>query len=238
MESFTWGNFGAIIDTTLFRLEFNGQIDLSNDNGTTWKMIYPSHGSSEMAWDLCVSAKAVFDYIESAEDGPYNCLLGLYWTGSGFVDASMNLPPSYLPCIDGIIGSISASGGNVAMNYAGNFFSTNSGLDWKVITWPPGVLSPTVFVTLGSDFFVGGTGVWKNSLSDALPSNLASFKVTGTTLSWTTATQTNNYGFYVQRSGADISFVPGHGTRYWNTRIRIRQPSAWSVSVPASTGCS
>jgi hypothetical protein len=50
-----------------------------------------------------------------------------------------------------------------------------------------------------------------------LPIQLASFKATaltgsGVTLNWTTVSETNNYGFYVQRNGVDLSFIAGHGT--------------------------
>jgi hypothetical protein len=50
-----------------------------------------------------------------------------------------------------------------------------------------------------------------------LPIQLASFKATaltgsGVTLTWTTVSETNNYGFNVQRNGANIAFIQGHGT--------------------------
>jgi hypothetical protein len=54
-------------------------------------------------------------------------------------------------------------------------------------------------------------------ISDPLPIQLSSFKAAtlannGVTLNWTTASETNNYGFYVQRNGVDLSFIAGHGT--------------------------
>ena len=50
-----------------------------------------------------------------------------------------------------------------------------------------------------------------------LPIQLSSFKATtldnnGVRLSWTTVSETNNYGFNVQRNGANIAFIQGHGT--------------------------
>jgi hypothetical protein len=50
-----------------------------------------------------------------------------------------------------------------------------------------------------------------------LPIQLASFKAAtlnckGVSLTWTTASETNNYGFYVQRNGVDLAFIAGHGT--------------------------
>jgi len=50
-----------------------------------------------------------------------------------------------------------------------------------------------------------------------LPIQLSSFKATtldnnGVRLNWTTVSETNNYGFNVQRNGANIAFIQGHGT--------------------------
>ena len=50
-----------------------------------------------------------------------------------------------------------------------------------------------------------------------LPIQLASFRAatltgSGVTLTWTTFSETNNYGFYVQRNGVNIKFIAGHGT--------------------------
>ncbi len=52
---------------------------------------------------------------------------------------------------------------------------------------------------------------------DPLPIQLTSFKATalsgnGISLTWTTVSETNNYGFNVQRNGAPIAFIQGHGT--------------------------
>jgi hypothetical protein len=53
--------------------------------------------------------------------------------------------------------------------------------------------------------------------SAPLPIQLASFKAAtlsgnGVSLTWTTFSETNNYGFYVQRNGVDLKFIAGHGT--------------------------
>jgi hypothetical protein len=50
-----------------------------------------------------------------------------------------------------------------------------------------------------------------------LPIQLASFKAVtlarnGVKLTWTTASEMNNYGFYVQRNGVDLTFIGGYGT--------------------------
>jgi hypothetical protein len=53
--------------------------------------------------------------------------------------------------------------------------------------------------------------------SAPLPIQLASFNActptgNGVLLTWTTVSETNNYGFNVQRNGATIAFIHGHGT--------------------------
>ncbi len=92
------------------------------------------------------------------------------------------------------------------------------------------VVSPTASViggTLVNINNVSTSGNHTNTLTDApLPITLASFTVApsqnsaGVRLSWMTVSETNNFGFYVQRRVAadqvfaDVpnSFIPGHGT--------------------------
>jgi hypothetical protein len=55
------------------------------------------------------------------------------------------------------------------------------------------------------------------SSDNPLPIQLASFKAAtlasnDVTLTWTTASETNNYGFYIQRNGVNLGFIAGHGT--------------------------
>ena len=203
----------ALIDTNLFAEHGNGDIDLSTDNGTTWKKVF-SGGLAEQSWDFCASGNYLFNINAGAD--PYDCVARLLWNGSSVVYAGgMNFPPGYVPCSLGVA-DIRTSGTNVFLKYGGSYFSTNSGADWSAISLPPGVSIPGPFVTLGTNLFVGATGVWRNSLLNALPIQLASFKVaplgSGVSLTWTTLSETNNYGFYVQRNGVDIAFIAGHGT--------------------------
>jgi hypothetical protein len=203
----------ALIDTNLFAEHGNGDIDLSTDNGTTWNKVY-SGGLVEQSWDFCASGNYLFN-INAGSD-PYDCVARLLWNGSSIVFApGMNFPPGYVPCSTGVA-DIRTSGTNVFLSYGGNYFSTNSGADWSEISLPPGVSIPGPFVTLGTNLFVGATGVWRNSLSNALPIQLASFNAapvnSGVSLTWTTVSEMNNYGFHVQRNGVDIGFIAGHGT--------------------------
>ena len=54
-------------------------------------------------------------------------------------------------------------------------------------------------------------------VDDPLPIQLASFRGSapggkGVMLNWTTLSETNNYGFHIQRDGIEIAFVQGQGT--------------------------
>jgi len=148
----------------------------------------------------------------------------------------MNFPPGFGRYGDYMSENVSTCGTTVFLGTGdgASLLSTNSGNDWKVLSLPPGVsspVSPIPFITVGTDLFIGGTnvaGVWRNSISNALPIQLASFKVTGTTLTWTTVNEINNYGFYVRRDGADIAFIAGHGTTL--------QPHTYSYTDNPSPG--
>jgi Secretion system C-terminal sorting domain len=59
--------------------------------------------------------------------------------------------------------------------------------------------------------------VYVSMIGSPLPIQLASFKAVAlagksVTLTWTTVSETNNYGFNVQRDGGNIAFIQGHGT--------------------------
>ena len=204
----------AIIDTTLFAQHGNGQIDVSTDNGTSWTMVYAGSSPGDSTHHFCSSGNYLF-YMTKG-NGTSNCLIRKRWTAGTLMYApDMNFPSSYVPC-SAAVADIRTSGTNVFLNYGATYFSTNSGADWSEISLPPGVPSSAPFATVGTNLFVGATGVWRNSLSNALPIQLASFKVAplngGVSLTWTTVSETNNYGFYVQRNGVDIAFIAGHGT--------------------------
>ena len=213
-EPITWGSFAAIVDTNLFSESSNGDIYLSTDNGGSWKLVWHAPPTMQ-AWNFCVSGNYLFNINEGSDT--WSCVSRMLWAGDSIAGAwEMNFPPNYLPCSDGVIGHITTFGTNVFLNYGGNFISSNSGVGWAAINLPSGTSSRGPFATMGTDLFVGGTGVWRNSLSSALPNQLASFKVaplsTGVSLTWTTVSETSNYGFYVQRNGVDIALIAGHGT--------------------------
>jgi hypothetical protein len=97
------------------------------------------------------------------------------------------------------------------------FLSTDSGIRWTAINpMLPDVTAGSLVIS-GTNLFAGTrSGVWMIPISKVLPIQLASFKASTVSgeviLTWTTVSETNNYGFYVQRNGVDIAFISGHGT--------------------------
>jgi hypothetical protein len=225
-ESFV-GGWGAIVDTTLFTQNRHGQFYCSTDNGTSWAEFLtpldPHYWNSTPSYfkHFCASGNYLFwdFWVEDCCPPPFASIrrVSIIDTNTG---GHMNFPPGFGPYDHYMSGSVSAYGTSVFLGTGEGacLLSTNSGNDWKVLGLPPGVsspVSPMPFITVGTDLFIGGTnvaGIWRNTISNALPIQLAAFKVTGTTLSWTTLSETNNYGFYVRRDGADIAFIAGHGT--------------------------
>ncbi len=152
----------AIIDTNLFAEHSTGQIDLSTDNGTSWKMVWPPRPSGNAVY-FCASGNYLLDIEEG--DGTSTFVTRKLWTDGSLVDAGeMNFPPSYPGA--GVSGKVCASGTNLILNCGGNFFSTNSGADWSAVSLPPGSSFPIPFVTLGTNVFLGATGLWKRPLSE------------------------------------------------------------------------
>ena len=211
----------AVIDTSLFAQHSDGQIDLSTDNGTNWKMVSPGLGSDKHTTSFCSSGRYLF-YMGTG-DGANNYIVRKLWTDSSLVPApEMTFPPGYVP--NSTTGTLATSGSNVYLNYGGHYFSTNSGENWKSLTLPPGMTALGPFAVLGANLFVGGVGVWRTPLPSALRFQPASFEVQrcGTDsirLIWTTLSEFNNYGFEIQRStdgttfcSLSGSFVRGNGT--------------------------
>ena len=92
-------------------------------------------------------------------------------------------------------------------------FSATANLSWR----QPGDLKDYPLPCLNGGFVGYTWNIFQSGDNIALPIQLASFKAValaggGVTLKWTTVGETNNYGFYVQRNGVDLTFIAGHGT--------------------------
>ena len=100
---------------------------------------------------------------------------------------------------------------DIAVDPAGNIVWWENNTEYLMMYAPPGAKSYTTPNPTGQEI----------NVSTALPVELASFSVSvvgnGVELNWVTATETNNYGFDVQRSTDEknfqrVGFVAGNGT--------------------------
>ena len=130
------------------------------------------------------------------------------------------------------IGSVeikTPEGFTVAYNAGGPWYS-----DYRQLSWKGDNISKLIHVRYTPTSPAGNAGTITNDLyhgqfdtylatanvllvDDPLPIQLASFKAStlnsnGVSLTWKTVSETNNYGFEVQRSGVKIAFIAGGGT--------------------------
>ena len=130
------------------------------------------------------------------------------------------------------IGSVeikTPAGFTVSYNAAGPWYS-----DWKGTSWKADNISKVFYIRYSPTSPAGNAGTITNDLyhgqlitylatanlllvNDPLPIQPASFKAAtlnsnGVSLTWKTVSETNNYGFEVQRGGIKIAFIAGHGT--------------------------
>lgn len=108
------------------------------------------------------------------------------------------------------------------------------------ITGPQGVITNTMWCNFpGAGWFLSSYAPTVALTSSPLPIQLASFtaqrySTNSMQLMWTTVSEVNNYGFYVQVSSNKTewtnvgAFVPGHGTTL--------TPQKYSVTLPMANG--
>jgi len=201
----------AVSDTNLFAGTDGGGVFLSTNNGTDWTQVNAGMGNFSV-WSLLTNGTNLFAGTLSA--GVYlstnNCAT---WTmmNSGFAPPNTGV---YVYSF-AVSGAAIFAGTGPVWEWGGVFVSTDSANSWSQI----GLADVFVHALAisGTNLFAGGIGIWRNSLSGVLPIQLVSFNAetfsnNGVALTWTTVSETNNYGFYVQRDGKDITFIAGQGT--------------------------
>jgi photosystem II stability/assembly factor-like uncharacterized protein len=102
------------------------------------------------------------------------------------------------------------------------YHTVNGGADWSYQTSnTTNTLNHIYFVDEYIGWIVGGDGTILHTTNGGLPVELFSFSVevidNDVILNWTTATETNNFGFEIERKTVNyhwerIGFVDGHGT--------------------------
>jgi len=207
----------AASGTNLYAGTFGGGVFLSTNNGTNWTPINVGLTNTSVN-TLLVSDANIF---AGTEDGIFLSTNN----GSSWTSASFGLTNTF-------IHALAISGTNL---YAGTedgvFHSTNNGANWTAIN--SGLTNPTIFAltVYGTNLFAGsnGNGVWIRPIDIVVPVELVSFSAStngnNVSLNWSTATETNNSGFSIERKQVfsqqstvsnkewfELAFVNGNGT--------------------------
>ncbi|MDP2364656.1 MAG: T9SS type A sorting domain-containing protein, partial [Ignavibacteria bacterium] len=186
--------------TNLYAGTFGGGVFLSTNNGTSWSPI--SAGLTNTSINtIVVSGTNLFAGTEN----------GIFLSpnnGTSWTEASTGLTNTF-------IHAIAFSGTNLfAGSEDGVFFSTNNGTSWN--TASTGLTNTLIWALAVSEtnLFAGsnGNGVWRRPIDSVVPVELVSFTSStngnDVVLNWSTATETNNSGFEIERSVISIPILP------------------------------
>jgi len=215
-ENTIW-SLGAIRDETGSTRLFagtSGSIFLSTDNGSNW---------TKLNIELLTTHVYAFAVIGS------NLFAGSKGDG---VFLSTDYGANWIQVNNGLtntnVGSFAVSGTYLfaGTREGGVFISSNNGTSWAEVNTGSANKNIWSLAVNGAYLFAGsdGSGVWTRPLTEVLPVELVSFNVTSgdktAAISWSTATEVNNYGFEVERrfvgeeklKWAKIAFVQGAGS--------------------------
>ena len=205
----------AVKDTILFAGTSEGSVYRTTDQGATWKDISSGLPGGYGIWKLAVLGGWV---IASHGAAVYRTTDNGDTWGVGGLDGLPGLEPH--PFV--------VSGGNAyaATGQSGVFVTLDSGASWS--PWNPGdplSVEATSLLVAGQYLVASSSqGLFSHDLGSPLPIQLASFEAhvdgTGhTMLTWRTLSESNNYGWQVQKRSAvpDYCSIPGaliagHGT--------------------------
>jgi photosystem II stability/assembly factor-like uncharacterized protein len=180
---------------------------LSKNNGTTWIQYGMNNNSVN---SLAASGNNIFAGTQGN---------GIYHS----TDNGVNWAQSNNGLTGYVINALVFSGSNVFAGTNGDvFLSSDNGANWVPCNLPSDHVN--ALCVNGTDIYAAtySHGIWRRPLSDLVtPVELSSFKADNhnglVTLNWSTATETNNRGFEIQRKSSTIdfttiAFVKGVGT--------------------------
>jgi hypothetical protein len=195
---------------------------LSTDGGTSWTNItssLPDRYPVDISVDPHNSSIVYVAFSGFGTSHLYRSLNG----GFSWLDIGQGLPdvPTSAVCIDPFNSSTLYVG-----NDLGVYYSLDNGISWDDLN--SGIIGTALVMDLALSpidyklvVATHGRGVYKIPLSSITPVELLAFNSqilqSSVLLTWTTATEINNYGFEIQRSSEidpwrTIGFVNEHGT--------------------------
>src|SRR5690606_746651 len=138
---------------------------------------------------------------------------GVYRTLDGGLTWQKTFGPHNMRSVSFINNSLGWIGGQ------GIFMSSNGGVTWRVLN--VNNVNSIFFVDNSNGWAVGNNGLILHTVTGGIPvtlsSFIASYLLENVTLNWSTASETNNYGFEIERSTNKkdwrlVGFKEGNGT--------------------------
>ena len=206
---------GNIFAGAYYGPNYSCGVFISTDNGNTWTQVNNGLTNPHVR---CLAINQSGDIFA----GTYGEVFRSTDNGNNWVQTPLPWANVHALAIN-IVGDIFAG----TFQSGGAYRSTDNGNSWTAIN--SGLSSDALSFAINSDGYIfAGTyssGVFR-SVESTIPVELISFTASvnenNVTLSWTTATETNNQGFEVQRSNGGefepIAFVNGNGT---TTEVQI-----------------
>jgi hypothetical protein len=209
-----------------------GRVQHSSDAGLTWRAIqgfFPDDWNSPVRY-LVICGHSLFASCFVSDGGREVSLYVSLTPGSDWIPAASGLPTS-----NSVPLPIFYITGNGAIFFADNptkgVYRSFDGINWEPfeVGLPAGVTKSSYLYVTDTHIFVlasdsTGQHFWRMPVEFALPIQLAEFNASQVAMgrsivSWQTTTETNNYGFEVQKTLNPPHFqtgvnawVPGQGT--------------------------
>jgi hypothetical protein len=207
--------------TNLFAGTYSGDVYLTTNSGTSCAAVNTGLTKSTV-YALAVSGTNLFAGTEGG---------GVFLsTNNGTTWAAVNSGLTNTLVYSLAVSPASGAGTGGMNLFAGTdggvFLSTDNGITWNPFSTG---LTDSYVLSLAADAtnLYAGTGlfgVWRRPLSDVLPNQVVSITASQVgsnrvELNWKTFSETNNYGFEIQKSklppdyaSIPSAFIPGHGT--------------------------
>ena len=199
----------------------SGSILKTTNGGETWS---EQLAGTEIHWNAISFSDSLNGIVVGDYSTFFGCCGEIFRTmdgGINWVEVAQN-PGGYLGDITIVDSNYAwAAGGGSYGSSAVFLFSSDKGTNWSLQAVESDNLNNVCFINSTTGWAVGFNGTILHTTNGGIPVELTSFTVNVSgnevTLNWSTATETNNKGFSIERKSnnsefSDIGFVPGFGT--------------------------